>query len=118
MRSDYDRPVGESKLGDVFLALLLLPCVGITGAVLVAGVVIYTRERTLGGAREMTSLALAAVLFPLLTRALYVVAALPLICDLPHDSRGCLTIQRRPASFARPRHGMRKAPRPCGGGAS
>lgn len=74
-RMDPDRqPVAESKVGDAVLALLLLPCVAVTGAVLVAGAFLLVHEGT-AGPREIFTYMLGLALFPLCTRAFYVVAA-------------------------------------------
>jgi hypothetical protein len=69
------KPVEVSKLGSAALALLVLPCIAATGAVIVAGIVIAHKEGAIGGLREALAIGIGAFFFPVFVRAFYVLAA-------------------------------------------
>jgi len=72
---EYTRPVQVSKLGSAALAILVLPCIAATGAVIVASVVIARQQGSIGSMREILALGLGAIFFPVLIRAFFVLAA-------------------------------------------
>jgi len=71
----YTQPVKVGKLGSAALALLVLPCIAATGAVIVAGIVIAYKEGAIGGMREALAIGIGAFFFPVFIRAFYVLAA-------------------------------------------
>ena len=73
--NQYDQPVQVGKLGSAALALLVLPCIAATGAVIVASIAIAHKEGSIGGFGEMLALAIGLFFFPVLVRAFYVLAA-------------------------------------------
>ncbi len=72
---ELTRPVQVSKLGSAALAILVLPCVAATGAVIVAAIVIARQEGSIGGLGEMLALAISVIFLPVLVRAFFVLAA-------------------------------------------